>query len=72
MNRDSKFVIDAKDRLKIFDKRYSWTIYFLVDLKVVYIMTYTFKQLSTWSPHDHWQIVRSSVTGTVWCYSMYH
>ena len=41
---ESKFVKDTRDRFKEnFDKnRQSWTIYFLVDLKVVYIMTYTF------------------------------
>ena len=43
MNRDNKFVKDARDRLKEnFDNRHSWTIYFLVDLKLVYIMTYAF------------------------------
>ena len=43
MNKDNKFVKDARDRLKEnFDNRHSLTIYFLVDLKLVYIMTYAF------------------------------
>ena len=40
---DYKFVKDVRNRCKEnFDKRQSWTIYFLVDLRVIYIMTYAF------------------------------
>ena len=41
--RARKFCKGVKDRFhENFDERYSWTIYFLVDLKVVYIVTYAF------------------------------
>ena len=37
-----KLVKKALDKIKNLDERYSWTIHFLVDLKVVYIITYAY------------------------------
>ena len=37
-----KLAKKALDKGKNLDERYSWTIYFLIDLKVVYIITYTY------------------------------
>ena len=37
-----KLVEKALDKTKNLDERYSWTIHFLVDLKIVYIITYAY------------------------------
>ena len=37
-----KVVEKALDKTKNLDERYSWTIHFLVDLKIVYIITYAY------------------------------
>ena len=37
-----KIVKKALDKVKNLDERYSWTIHFLIDLKVVYIITYAY------------------------------
>ena len=40
---EDRFVREVRNRFKEnVDGKYPWTIYFLVDLKVVYIMTYAF------------------------------